>query len=84
MSYHDKLQKTGVQRKLLACDGGGTRGIISIEILARVEAKLRKGIGNPKLVLRITLIMLPGLALGPSSPRLWRSATALTTSGTFT
>ena len=43
MSYHDKLQKTGGQRKLLACDGGG---IISIEILARLEAELRKGSGN--------------------------------------
>ena len=47
MSYHDKLQKTGGQRKLLACDGGGIRGIISIEILARLEAELRKGSGNP-------------------------------------
>ena len=36
MSYYDKLQKTG-PRKLLACDGGGIRGIISIEILAKIE-----------------------------------------------
>jgi patatin-like phospholipase/acyl hydrolase len=40
MSYHDKLQKTGGQRKLLACDGGGIRGIIAIEILAWFEAGL--------------------------------------------
>jgi patatin-like phospholipase/acyl hydrolase len=39
MSSHDKLHKTGGQRKLLACDGGGIRGIIAIEILARVEAE---------------------------------------------
>jgi hypothetical protein len=47
MSYHDKLQKTGGQRKLLACACDGIRGIIAIEILARVEAELRKGLGNP-------------------------------------
>ena len=40
-SYQDKLQKSNVQRKLLACDGGGIRGIISIEILAKIEDELR-------------------------------------------
>lgn len=50
MSYRDKLDKTG-PRKLLACDGGGIRGIISIEVLARIESELRKSSGNPKLVL---------------------------------
>lgn len=37
--------------KLLACDGGGIRGIISIEILARIEAELRASSHNPNLVL---------------------------------
>jgi hypothetical protein len=41
MSYREKLEKIG-PRKLLACDGGGIRGIISIEILAPVESELRK------------------------------------------
>ena len=50
MSYRDKLDKSG-PRKLLACDGGGIRGIISIEVLARIESELRKSSGNPKLVL---------------------------------
>jgi uncharacterized protein len=36
MSYREKSNKIG-PRKLLACDGGGIRGIISIEILARIE-----------------------------------------------
>jgi len=35
MSYRDKLNKIG---KLLTWDGGEIRGIISIEILARVES----------------------------------------------
>jgi len=49
-SFKDKLSKTG-PRKLLACDGGGIRGIISIEILAQIEAELRKTSGQPNLVL---------------------------------
>src|SRR6266481_1998076 len=50
MSYREKLGKTG-PRKLLACDGGGIRGIISIEILAQIEAELRKTTGKSDLVL---------------------------------
>jgi len=50
MSHRDRLDKIG-PRKLLACDGGGIRGIISIEVLARIESELRKSSGNPKLVL---------------------------------
>ena len=49
-SFKDKLNKTG-PRKLLACDGGGIRGIISIEILAQIEAELRKTTGKSDLVL---------------------------------
>jgi predicted acylesterase/phospholipase RssA len=51
MSYNDKLKKKDGPRKLLACDGGGIRGIISIEILAKIEAELRASSGKPKLVL---------------------------------
>ena len=64
MSYHDKLQKTGGQRKLLACDGGGIRGIISIEILARLEAELCKSSGNPKLVLADYFDYVAGTSTG--------------------
>jgi patatin-like phospholipase/acyl hydrolase len=44
MSYHDKLRNTGGPRKLLACDGGGIRGILAIEILARLEAQREREI----------------------------------------
>jgi patatin-like phospholipase/acyl hydrolase len=50
MSFHDKLKKTG-PKKLLACDGGGIRGILSVEILARIEKTLRETSGNPNLKL---------------------------------
>ena len=38
-------------KKILACDGGGILGLISVEILARLEAELRAATGRPALVL---------------------------------
>jgi uncharacterized protein len=63
MSYREKLNKIG-PRKLLACDGGGIRGIISIEILARIESKLRNNSGNPKLVLADYFDYVAGTSTG--------------------
>jgi patatin-like phospholipase/acyl hydrolase len=47
MSFKEKLHKQG-PKKLLALDGGGIRGTITIEILARIEALLQaeSGRGN--------------------------------------
>lgn len=38
-------------KKILACDGGGILGLMSVEILAQVEAGLRARLGKPDLVL---------------------------------
>jgi patatin-like phospholipase/acyl hydrolase len=38
-------------KKILACDGGGILGLMSVEILAKLEADLRQHTGNPDLVL---------------------------------
>jgi predicted acylesterase/phospholipase RssA len=38
-------------KKILACDGGGILGLISVEILARLEDELRTRTGRPELVL---------------------------------
>jgi patatin-like phospholipase/acyl hydrolase len=38
-------------KKILACDGGGILGLISVEILARIETELRVQTGQPQLVL---------------------------------
>jgi hypothetical protein len=46
--FQEKLSRRG-PRRLLALDGGGIRRIISIEILARVQSKLRKSSRNSKL-----------------------------------
>jgi uncharacterized protein len=40
MSYHDKLTASG-PKKLLALDGGGIRGLMTVEILAAIEDALR-------------------------------------------
>jgi predicted acylesterase/phospholipase RssA len=63
MSLKDKLQKTGA-RKLLACDGGGIRGIISVEILAKIEADLRASSGKPELVLADYFDYVAGTSTG--------------------
>jgi hypothetical protein len=45
MSLIETLERKG-PRKLLALDGGGIHGLISIEILARIEALLRAAMGR--------------------------------------
>lgn len=39
------------RKKILSCDGGGILGLISVEILAKLEADLRAHLGKPDLVL---------------------------------
>ena len=63
VSYRDKLAKPG-PRRLLACDGGGIRGMISIEVLARIESELRRSSGNPKLVLADYFDYVAGTSTG--------------------
>src|SRR5438477_10812690 len=63
MSYRDKLDKSGPW-KLLACDGGGIRGIISVEILARIEKELRAASGKPDLVLADYFDYVAGTSTG--------------------
>ncbi len=38
-------------KRILSCDGGGILGLMSVEILARVERDLRDLTGNPQMVL---------------------------------
>jgi len=45
-----RIQSAG-PKKILACDGGGILGLMSVEILARLEADLRVRLGKPDLVL---------------------------------
>lgn len=63
MSYKDKVSRAA-PHKLLACDGGGIRGIISIEILAKMEADLRLQSGKKDLVLSDYFDYVAGTSTG--------------------
>ena len=45
MSVEDKANKSG-PRKLLALDGGGIRGVITLEVLAKIESELQQKLGR--------------------------------------
>jgi len=45
MSVLDKKNKPG-PRKLLALDGGGIRGVMALEVLAKIEAELQQALGR--------------------------------------
>ncbi|MBS1808546.1 MAG: patatin-like phospholipase family protein [Acidobacteria bacterium] len=45
MSVHEKANKIG-PRKLLALDGGGIRGMITVEVLAEIEKLLQSQLGR--------------------------------------
>jgi hypothetical protein len=51
-------------KRLLALDGGGIRGIFSLEILARIESQLRESSGNKELVLADHFHYLAGTSTG--------------------
>jgi uncharacterized protein len=58
-----KLAKSG-PRKLLALDGGGIRGLITIEILAKIERIVREQSRNPSLVLADYFDYIAGTSTG--------------------
>ncbi len=52
MSEHLKVRMTAKgPKKILALDGGGILGLMSVEILSKLEADLRGKLGKPNLVL---------------------------------
>ncbi|MCB1744488.1 MAG: patatin-like phospholipase family protein, partial [Gammaproteobacteria bacterium] len=50
MSLTERITSPG-PKKILACDGGGILGLMSVEPLAKLEAELRTARGEPDLVL---------------------------------
>lgn len=59
----DKLRPSATKR-LLALDGGGIRGLITVEVLAGIEAMLREESGNPDLVLADYFDYIAGTSTG--------------------
>jgi hypothetical protein len=60
-SLHDKLTGTG-PKKLLAIDGGGIRGVIALEVLAKIERLL--GSGDPRFRLADYFDLIAGTSTG--------------------
>ena len=58
-----KLAKDG-PRKLLSLDGGGIRGLITIEILAKIESIVREQAAKPALVLADYFDYIAGTSTG--------------------
>lgn len=64
MSVNDKLNEKG-PRKLLALDGGGIRGMISLEVLAKIEGLLQQQLGrDDKFVLADYFDYIAGTSTG--------------------
>ena len=62
-SYRERVEAPGPKR-MLSLDGGGIRGLISIEILARIEHELREAYGDPHLVLADYFDYIAGTSTG--------------------
>jgi uncharacterized protein len=62
-TFRDKLLPTP-QKKLLTCDGGGIRGVLSLGILEGIEGLLRAKTGDPNLVLSDYFDYVAGTSTG--------------------
>ncbi|MDQ6706824.1 MAG: patatin-like phospholipase family protein, partial [Acidobacteriota bacterium] len=62
-TFRDKLQPTA-QKKLLALDGGGIRGVITLEVLERVEEIVRRKLARPDAVLADYFDYIAGTSTG--------------------
>ena len=69
MTFEQRLSADG-QKKMLALDGGGIRGVIALEVLKRIEQILREREKNPNLVLSDYFDYFAGTSTGATCPDL--------------
>ncbi|WP_395732164.1 patatin-like phospholipase family protein [Prosthecobacter sp.] len=60
----DHLSQDKPRRRILALDGGGIRGVFTIEVLARMEGMLRQHTGKNDLVLADHFDLISGTSTG--------------------
>ena len=63
MSYRNRINADG-PKKILALDGGGIRGMITVEILAGIEEMLRNALGREDFVLADYFDYVAGTSTG--------------------
>jgi patatin-like phospholipase/acyl hydrolase len=64
-SFRSKLDPKAPQKKLLALDGGGIRGMIAVEVLAKIESLLQRRLGrDDKFVLSDYFDYIAGTSTG--------------------
>ena len=51
-------------KRIMAFDGGGIRGVFSLQVAARAEALFREGQGRPDLVLADAVDLFAGTSTG--------------------
>lgn len=59
----DPIRAKG-KKRILACDGGGILGLMTVEVLGAIETLLRKETGKPNLVLGDWFDMCAGTSTG--------------------
>jgi patatin-like phospholipase/acyl hydrolase len=66
MLYVDSAKPTasGERKRILALDGGGVRGVFTIEILGRIEQLLRQHFSKPELILADHFQFMAGTSTG--------------------
>jgi hypothetical protein len=80
----ERIEADGPKR-ILACDGGGILGLMSVEILAKIEADLRAKTGKPtSLLAGLVRLRLRHQHRRASSPPASRSACRRRRSATST
>ena len=62
--HPDLLTQDKPRRRILALDGGGIRGVFTIEVLARMEELLRQHTGKKDLVLADHFDLIAGTSTG--------------------
>ncbi len=64
MSHLDPIINAAGPKKLLSIDGGGIRGLVAVEFVARIEALLREHFRRPSLVLSQYFDYIGGTSTG--------------------